>query len=183
MNYSEIKTCDIANGPGVRTSIFVSGCRNKCPDCFNPETWGFKSGKLFTEDTINYIIETMEPNYVDGLSILGGEPLEPENQFTVLQLINKVKYVYPKKTIWLWTGFVWEDILNNPDCRANSFITHTIISDVDVVVDGPFEKDKKDLMLRFKGSSNQRLIDIHKSCATNEVVIWHDDAIFEKHEW
>ena len=183
MNYSEIKTCDIANGPGVRTSIFVSGCRNRCPECFNSETWDFNAGKLFTDDTVNYILETMKPNYVDGLSILGGEPLEPENQWTILQLIHKVKHDYPNKTIWLWTGFTWYDIFDNVDCRANTKTSHYVVLHTDVLVDGPFELDKKDLMLRFRGSSNQRIIDVKQSSEKGEVVIWHDDPLFEKHEW
>ena len=181
MKYSEIKLCDIANGVGVRTSLFVSGCRNKCQECFNPETWDFNHGEQFTQETIDYILKTLEEHYIDGLSILGGEPLEPENQSAILTLVRQTKAAYPDKKIWMWTGFTWFDILNNPNCRACTAITRLILHDVDILVDGPFEISNKDITLRFRGSSNQRLIDVRESLKQNKVVIWHDDPIFETH--
>ena len=183
MNYSEIKTFDIANGIGVRTSLFVSGCRNKCPGCFNSETWDFNSGKKFTQETINYILKTLEPDYIDGLSILGGEPLEPENQTDILNLVRQVKSEYPDKDIWLWTGFTWHDIFFNINCRACAIPSHAIMYAIDVLVDGPFEEDKKNLLLRFAGSENQRIIDVKKSLEDGHIVEWLDDPVFAKHSW
>lgn len=183
MNYSNIKTFDIANGIGVRTSLFVSGCRNRCEDCFNSGAWSFDSGKPFTQETIDYICKTLEPEYIDGLSILGGEPLEPENQSAVLSLINQVKTMYPNKQIWMWTGFKWYDILNNKTCRACTEITNLILKKIDILVDGPFIESEKDLLLRFRGSSNQRIIDVQQTLKEGHVVLWKDDEIFETHEW
>lgn len=183
MNYSEIKTFDIANGIGVRTSLFVSGCRNKCPECFNPETWDFNYGKPFTETTINYILGTLEPVYIDGLSILGGEPFELENQPEVFLLADRVKNEFPSKTIWVWTGFTFNDILDNTSCRACTYTSRRILEVIDILVDGPFKKEKKDLLLRFRGSSNQRIIDVQKSLESEQAILWKDDPIFDSHKW
>jgi len=183
MKYSNIKTFDIANGVGVRTSLFVSGCRNKCPECFNPETWSFDSGKIFDQDTINYIHKTIEPYFIDGLSILGGEPLEPENQSAVLTLVKQTKAKFPNKPIWMWTGFTWFDITENTSCRACTDLTRLILQEIDILVDGPFKQSEKDLLLRFRGSSNQRIIDVQQTLKEGHVVLWKDDEIFETHEW
>lgn len=182
MNYSTIKTFDIANGIGCRTSLFVSGCRNHCPECFNPETWNFAHGKLFEQDAINYILDTLAPSYIEGLSILGGEPFEPDNQKDILVLLERVKAIYPNKGVWVWTGFYWDDLFSNT-CRANTPITKDILEKIDVLVDGPFDKDQKALGLRFRGSANQRLIDVPSSLSTGAVVLWEDDPLFDNHNW
>ena len=184
MHYSAIKTFDIANGVGVRTSLFVSGCRHKCEGCFNSDAWAFDNGKAFNNDVYDYILQTMSMNYVDGLSILGGEPLEPENQHTVLTLMKKVKETYPNKNIWMWTGFTWEE-LTDPEyeskCRAQTAELDNILKLTDVLVDGPFELENKDITLRFRGSPNQRIIDVPKSLETGEVVLWDDGPILNNH--
>ncbi len=149
MNFCEIKKYDIANGDGVRVSLFVSGCRNHCKGCFNPETWDFNYGDLYTEDTENEIMEALKPEHISGLTVLGGDPFEPENIETVTELCKKVKETYPDKTIWVYTGYYFED-----------FKDREIMKYIDILVDGPFEIDKKDISLSFRGSSNQRIIDI-----------------------
>ena len=182
MNYSELKKFDISNGIGVRTSLFVSGCRTKCVGCFNMQAQDFNYGKEFTDDVIDEIIESLNSVNIEGLSILGGEPLEPENQKDILKLIKKVKQYFPQKDIWMWTGFTWEKLMN-ADCRANTEMLDEILENIDILVDGPFDNNKKNLLLRFRGSNNQRIIDIPKTLLCDQVVIWHDDDIFERHEW
>ena len=149
MNYCEIKKYDIANGDGVRVSLFVSGCRNHCKGCFNPETWDFNYGDLYTEEIENEITEALKPEYISGLTVLGGDPFEPENIEAVTALCKRVKELYPEKTIWVYTGYYFED-----------FKDREIMKYIDVLVDGPFEMDKKDISLRFRGSSNQRILNI-----------------------
>lgn len=161
MNYGNIKLTDIANGPGVRVSLFVSGCRNHCKGCFNPETWDFNYGQEFTAATIREILTALEPPHLAGLSILGGDPLEPENQKHVDCLCAWVKEVYPFKTIWLYTGYPFEQVAHLHLMRY-----------VDVVVDGPFIEAQKNLTLQFRGSENQRIIDVQKSLKTRKVVNW-----------
>ena len=151
MNYSEIKYCDIANGEGVRTSLFVSGCTHHCPGCFNPETWDFDAGKPFIELTEDEIIESLEPSYIAGLTVLGGEPMEPENQKALLPFVRRVKEELPDKDIWIYTGYLLESIGNSP-----------LLSYADVVVDGPFMEAQKDAGLAFRGSRNQRIIDLRE---------------------
>lgn len=171
MNYADIKQYDVANGPGVRVSIFVSGCTHYCKGCFNKATWDFNYGSPFTQETINTIIGYMSPSYVKGLTVLGGEPMEPQNQQAVLALLNRVKEVYPEKTIWMFTGYDYEkDILD----RMWNEIPETkeILSCLDVLVDGEFVEELKDLSLRFKGSSNQRTILVKESLAAGEVVLY-----------
>lgn len=187
MNYGEIKTYDIANGPGVRVSLFISGCTRYCPGCFNEEAWAFNFGKKFTDHTLNYILELSKRDYIDGLSILGGEPLHPKNIETVYEIVSVFKFVYPNKDIWLWSGYTYEE-LNERMENNSDVITKLIFKYIDVLVDGPFEKTKKDLLLRFRGSSNQRIIDIQKSKSINDrykldPVLWKDDDIFENHNW
>jgi anaerobic ribonucleoside-triphosphate reductase activating protein len=160
MNYSSIRQLDIANGPGCRVSIFVSGCEHRCKNCFNPETWNFNYGKAFTDQTMEALLELLKPEHVSGLSILGGEPLHPQNREGVLDIVRKVKSVYPSKSIWLWTGYLWEEVS-----------TFLIGSGVDVVVDGKFVEELKDLRLKYRGSSNQRVIDVSKSSELNPTLL------------
>ena len=182
MKYSSIKYYDIANGAGVRTSLFVSGCRFCCYGCFNSPTWEFDFGDEFTQDTINDILESLKPDFIDGLSILGGEPLEPENQSSVLNLIKQTRDRYPEKDIWLWTGFTLEALLSkNTRASTEDHYLEDILQNIDVLVDGQFEIDKKDITLRFRGSSNQRIIDIHKTLELDELVLWSDGPIFSTH--
>ena len=153
MNYMTIKLCDIANGPGVRVSLFVSGCRRHCKGCFNSEAWDFNAGKKYDLNTQNIILHALSEDYIDGLSILGGEPLEPKNMSEIFKLCFYVKRRYPEKTIWLYTGFKIEKLMGN---RKYDDLWRY----VDVIVDGAFEADKKDPTLKFRGSSNQRIIKI-----------------------
>ncbi len=173
MNYAAIKNCDIANGPGVRVSLFVSGCTHRCKGCFNEVAWDFDYGDPFTQQTIDDILDMLKPDYVRGLAILGGEPFEPENQEPVLALLRQIKAKYPEKTIWAFSGYLFDkDILSG---RLGPWeITREYINCLDVLVDGPFIQEKKDLTLRFRGSSNQRIIDVPASLAKGEVVLWQD---------
>lgn len=152
MNYNTIRTLDIANGPGCRVSIFVQGCDFNCPGCFNEVAKDFNGGKVFTEETILRILDLAKPTYISGLSILGGEPMHPQNRKEVLRLISRFKEMYPTKTVWMWTGYLWEDIAND-----------LVDSGLDVVIDGRFVESLKDLRLKYCGSSNQRVIDIQNS--------------------
>ena len=177
MNYATIKKHDIANGTGIRVSLFVSGCTHHCKGCFNPETWDFNYGSEYTEATENEILQALAPSYIKGLTLLGGEPFEPQNQPTLLKLCKKVKQQYPNKTIWCYSGYNYEiDILAGR--LGDHEVTDELIHLIDVLVDGPFVESKKDLRLRFKGSSNQRIIDVPKSLETDEIVLW-DAAIPE----
>lgn len=187
MNYSEIKYCDIANGAGVRTTLFVSGCRRHCPFCFNEVAWKFTAGKPFTKDVEDAIIESMEPFYVDGLSVLGGEPMEPENQRGLVDFLERVKKTNPEKPIWLYSGFTYEELAGTEPVHApytespRTEVTDRILQTLSVLVDGPFVQDLKDISLRFRGSSNQRLLDMPKTLESGTPTIWHDDPIFETH--
>ena len=147
MNYAGIKNVDIANGPGVRVSLFVSGCRNHCPGCFNPETWDFDYGEPFTDKTEEELIKALRPSWIQGLSILGGDPMEPENQKALLPLLRRVKEELPEKDVWLYTGYRLESVSSSP-----------LLDLVDVIVDGPFIEAEKDISLAFRGSRNQRII-------------------------
>ena len=171
MNYCNVKNCDIANGVGVRVSLFVSGCRNRCKNCFQPETWDFNYGKPFNEQTEEKLIKMLAPSYINGLTVLGGEPMEPENQRALLPFLKKVKAAYPQKTIWLYTGFTLEE-LRSPDCRAHTEYTEEILKLLDVLVDGRFVEEKKNISLRFRGSENQRLIDVAATLAAGSVTLW-----------
>jgi len=168
MKYADIKKYDISNGVGVRVSLFVSGCNHHCKGCFNPEAWDFNYGKDFTDGTINEIIEALEPSYINGLSLLGGEPLDIKNQESILKLLRKVKEVYPEKSIWCYSGYLNEYLLEQ--AKINN-ITKEIISYLDILVDGKFEIDKKDITLLFRGSSNQRIIDVKRSLEENNIVL------------
>ena len=164
MKYSKIRKMDISNGEGVRVSLFVQGFSFHCKNCFNPETWDFNKGKEFTTIEVNKIVQLANKDYINGLSILGGEPLHPKNIESVSMLCEYFKYKYPYKTIWLWTGFRYEDILK----RENNY---NIFNYIDILVDGQFEEDKKDLTLKWRGSSNQRVIDCKKSLAENKIIL------------
>ena len=171
MYYGEIKKCDIANGEGVRTSLFVSGCRRHCPFCFNYQTWDFNFGKEYTQEVEDEIVESLSPSYVKGLSLLGGEPFEPENQLELVKLLRRVKKEFPNKTIWCYTGNVLErDLLNKSFYTTE--VTLEMLSLIDVLVDGEFVQDLKNISLEFRGSSNQRIIDVKKTLETGEVVLY-----------
>ena len=173
MNYAEIKNCDIANGPGVRVSLFVSGCTHRCKGCFNQIAWDFSYGKSFTRDTIDEIMEMLRPKHIRGLTILGGEPFEPQNQAPVLELLRLIKSQLPEKSIWAFSGYLFEkDILAGK--LGPWEITKEYLSYLDVLVDGPFIEERKNLMLRFRGSDNQRLIDVPRSLKENTVILWLD---------
>jgi len=169
MNYADIKIADVANGKGVRVSIFVSGCNHHCKGCFNSQAWDFNYGNEFTEKEIDKIIKELDHSYVSGLSILGGEPLEYQNQKGLLPLVKKVKEKFPEKDIWCYTGYSYDkDVLGN--MFENWPESKELMSYIDVLVDGKFEEDKKDLNLKFRGSSNQRIIDVKKSLKTHQII-------------
>ena len=161
----------MANGPGIRVSLFVSGCTHHCKECFNPETWDFNYGSPFTENEIEQIIEYMSPDYIKGITILGGEPFEHPNQQGLLPLLRRIRKVYPEKNIWCFSGYDFEkDILGRMLKEWEE--TEELLSYIDVLVDGEFMVDKKDLTLVFKGSSNQRTILVQESLRNNEIVLW-----------
>ena len=159
MNYAEIKNYDIANGLGVRVSLFVSGCTHHCKGCFNPMTWDFSYGKPFTQDTQNELLEMLSPDYIDGLTLLGGEPMEPDNQRALLPFLREVRKRFPSKNIWCYTGYLLDEELLKPS-RARCETTDEILKLIDVLVDGEFVEEKKNISLSFRGSENQRLIDL-----------------------
>lgn len=172
MNYADIKQYDVANGPGIRVSLFVSGCTHHCKECFNPETWDFNYGKPFTGETLNQIIEYMAPDYVKGLTLLGGEPFEHVNQQGLLPLVKAVRETYPAKNIWCFSGYDFEkDILGRMVLEWKE--TKELLSYIDVLVDGEFMIDKKDLGLAFKGSSNQRTILVKESLKSGRLCLWN----------
>lgn len=180
MKYASIKECDVANGPGVRVSVFVSGCNHRCKGCFNEEAWDFDYGEEFTQETIDRILKDLEKDYIEGLSLLGGEPLEYANQKGLLPLVRQVKEKFPNKTIWCYTGFDFEkDVMEK--MYQNWDETKELIKDIDVMVDGKFEIEKKNPSLKFRGSENQRLIDVQKSVNAHKI-IWSDveDGILAK---
>lgn len=172
MNYAAIKPCDIANGPGVRVSLFVSGCTHHCPGCFQPETWDFAYGQPFTEDVIAQVLQLLAPDYIEGLTLLGGEPMEPANREALLPLVRAVRKQYPGKTIWCYTGYLFEQLRAGNPGPADT--AQELLSLLDVLVDGPFVEAKKDLSLRFRGSANQRLISIPSSISTGCTILWDD---------
>lgn len=173
MNYATIKNCDIANGPGVRISLFVSGCTHRCKGCFNEVAWDFDYGQPFTQETAEEILNMLAPPHIAGITLLGGEPFEPQNQPALLDLLRQIKAKMPEKSIWAFSGYLFEkDILAGR--LGPKEITQEFVSYLDVLVDGPFILEKKDLMLRFRGSSNQRLIDVKASLQTGTTVLWND---------
>lgn len=166
MYYADIKIIDVANGPGVRVSLFVSGCTHHCKGCFNPETWDFKYGKEYTKDIEDEIIEYLSPDYIKGLTLLGGDPLEYTNSIALLPLLDRIKKKLPNKDIWCFTGYTWEDLMNTYTLHKD------ILSYIDVLVDGEFIEELKNLNLKFKGSSNQRIIMVQESLEKGEIVLW-----------
>ena len=171
MNYADIKIADVANGKGVRVSLFVSGCNHHCKGCFNAQAWDFNYGKKFTEKEIDKILEDLDHPYVAGLSLLGGEPFEHINQQGLLPLVKIVKEKFPDKNIWCYSGYTFENDIIDRMCKEWKE-TPEFLSYIDVLVDGKFEEDKKDLSLRFRGSSNQRIIDVKKSLKENKTVLF-----------
>ena len=171
MNYAEIKTCDIANGPGIRTSLFVSGCTHRCQNCFNEIAWDFNYGKPFTAETENYIIQTLQPSYIKGLTLLGGEPLEHVNQKGLLPFLKKVKEAFPEKSIWCFTGSTFETDILDHMCKEWEE-TSELLSYIDVLVDGKFIQELKNISLRFRGSENQRIILVQESLRMGETILW-----------
>lgn len=171
MNYGEIKKYDIADGPGVRVTLFVSGCTHHCKGCFNPETWNFDYGRPFTDQTENEILDALAPAYISGLTLLGGEPFEIQNQRALLPFLRKVRARYPEKTIWSYTGYTCETDLCEGG-RAHCEATAEMLSLLDVLVDGEFVESLKDITLLFRGSSNQRLIDLNATRENGETTLW-----------
>ena len=175
MNYAAIKPFDVANGPGVRVSLFVSGCTHRCEDCFNSEAWDFSYGEEFTQEQLQKIIKALEPDYIKGFSLLGGEPFEPRNQIVLADVLETIKEVYPEKTVWCYTGYTFDkDLLSGRLCDFS--ITERMLKNIDILVDGKFVKELKNLKLRFKGSENQRIIDVKKSMEENRIILWEGDT-------
>ena len=174
MHYATIKNCDIANGPGVRVSLFVSGCTHHCKGCFNEVAWDFDYGTPFTEETISSIMEMLRPDYIKGLTLLGGEPFEPRNQPAIVELLCRIKKEMPNKSIWAFSGDLFEKITSGT--LGDWETTKAFLSYLDVLVDGPFVEEKKNLNLRFRGSENQRLIDVPASLEAGQVILWNDKA-------
>ena len=172
MNYGEIKTCDIANGEGVRVSLFVSGCTHHCKNCFNDVAWDFGYGKPFTEETEEMLLKALEPDFVDGLSLLGGEPFEPENQRDLLPLLRQVRARYPQKTVWCFTGYRLDDELQRDGSHPRCEVTDAMLDCIDVLVDGRFREELKDISLQFRGSRNQRVIDMNETRRTGVITRW-----------
>lgn len=171
MNYGALKKTDVANGEGVRVSLFVSGCTHHCKNCFNPETWNFCYGKPFTQETEDEIIEALKPSYIKGLTLLGGEPMEPQNQERLLPLLKRIKKEFGNtKNIWCYTGYTLEDDLLKPS-RARCEFTDEMLGLIDTLVDGEFIEELKDLMLKFRGSSNQRIINVPETLKSNQIVL------------
>ena len=171
MNYAAIKKTDVANGPGVRVSLYVSGCTHHCKGCFNQETWDFKYGKPFDQAALKQILEALEPEYIRGFSLLGGEPFEPANQEVLVGVLRHIREKYPQKTIWCYSGYLFDkDLVAGK--LGDPAITREMLSYLDILVDGEFVEAKKNLNLRFKGSENQRIINVPESLKRNEVVLW-----------
>ena len=171
MYYGEIKNCDIANGIGVRVTLFVSGCTNRCENCFQPQTWDFCYGEPFTAETEELLLDLLKPAYIQGLTLLGGDPFEPENQRALLPFLKRVKQTYPNKNIWAFSGFTWEE-LHDPSAYPCTEVTEEMLSLVDVLVDGRFIEAQKNISLRFRGSENQRLIDVPATLEAGNVTLW-----------
>lgn len=173
MHYGEIKDCDIANGAGTRVTLFVSGCTNHCKGCFQPQTWDFNYGEEFTKETEDYILGLLKPSYIHGITLLGGDPFEPENQRVLVPFLRRIKEELPNKDIWAFSGFTYDMLLadgSHPRCE----VTDQFLSMVDVLVDGPFIMEEKDITLRFRGSRNQRLIDLNATRRDGQIVLLPD---------
>lgn len=173
MNYASIKNCDVANGTGVRISLFVSGCTHHCKNCFNEEAWDFNYGNPFTSQTQEEIIALLAPSYIKGLSLLGGEPMEPSNQAGLLPFLKRVKELYPQKDIWCYSGYTLEYMQEHMIGKVKE--TEELLSYIDVLVDGKFVESLKNPSLQFRGSSNQRLIDLPKTLKEKQIILWSDN--------
>ncbi len=171
MNYAKINKNDIANGTGVRVTLFVSGCTHRCKGCFNEEAWDFDFGRAFTEETEKELLEALSPSYIKGLTLLGGEPMEPQNQRSLFPFLKRVKEKHPEKTVWCYSGYTLEQLTG--ESRARCEVTDELLSMIDVLVDGKFQEELKDISLRFRGSSNQRIIDLKATLQSGEVVLWN----------
>ena len=171
MHYGNIKHFDVANGEGVRITLFVSGCRNYCKNCFNPETWNFDYGKEFTQEVQDELIKDLGQSFIHGLSILGGEPFEQENQHGLVEFIKNVRKAHPNKTIWMYTGYTLENDLLDENGKKHTDVTKEILENIDILVDGRFVEELKSLSLKFRGSSNQRIIDVQKTLKEGKVVL------------
>ena len=174
MNYAKINKADIANGIGVRVTLFVSGCTHKCKGCFNKEAWDFNFGEPFDEKVENELLDALKPDYIDGLTLLGGEPFEPSNQRCLLPFLKRLKEIYPNKTIWSFSGYTLDELTG--ESRARCEVTDEMLSLIDVLVDGEFVEELKDISLRFRGSSNQRVIDLKETLSSNKIVLWNGKA-------
>lgn len=172
MYYGEIKKTDIANGEGVRVSLFVSGCTHRCEGCFNPETWNFCYGREFTQETEKELLNALSPDFINGLTLLGGEPFEPQNQRALVPFLKKVREQYPNKSIWCYTGYLFDEELLK-DSRARCEVTDEMLSMIDVLVDGEFRQELKNITLKFRGSENQRIINVKKSLEAGETVLYY----------
>ena len=173
MNYATIKPIDVANGPGVRVSLFVSGCTHHCKGCFNSKAWDFNYGKPFEKQAEEEIFSALSPDYIEGFSLLGGEPFEPQNQETLLPFLRKLKDKFPNKSIWCYSGYSFEDIVAGN--VGDKLTAMSMLSLIDILVDGEFIEEQKDLHLRFRGSANQRVIDVKKSLRSDSIVFWDDE--------
>lgn len=173
MNYADIRSCTMVDGIGIRVSFYVSGCRNHCEGCFNPQTWDFNFGKPYTWETKEQILKMLRHKCIDGLSVLGGEPFEPENQRQLIDLIHDVKYEMPNKSVWVYTGYTYEELIDviSP---AHCEVTNGLLDYIDVLVDGRFVQSKKNILLRFRGSENQRIIDMNKTRRSGILTLWED---------
>lgn len=170
MNFGQIYYADIANGPGARTSFFVSGCRHHCKGCFNAETWNFSYGHPYTKAIEDELVDSVKPEYIDGLTILGGEPMEPENQPEIRKLVERIRREVPHSKTWIYSGYTWEELHDpNKVCRTGD--TDAILSNIDVLVDGEFHEEEKDISLNFRGSKNQRIIRVPESLASGQIVL------------
>lgn len=174
MRYGAIKKRDIANGPGVRVVLFVSGCTHHCKGCFQPQTWDFNYGEEYTAETEQEIIDALVPDFIDGLTLLGGEPFEPENQKELITLLRRLRKELPQKTVWAFSGYTFEELTGKKESRARCEVTDEMLSLVDVLVDGEFQLDKRNISLQFRGSENQRLIDLPQTFQNGEIVWWQD---------
>ena len=172
MKYATIKTVDIANGTGVRVSLFVSGCTHRCPECFNEIAWDFNYGQEFNQETIDLILKALEPSHIAGLTLLGGEPMELVNQEGLLPLLQQVRKMYPDKDIWCYTGYLYEDLL--PGGKVHGPYSDEILSYLDILVDGPFILVQKTIRLKFRGSENQRIIDVKRTNQSRQIVLWDE---------
>ncbi len=171
MNFGQIYYADVANGPGCRTSFFVSGCRHHCKGCFNPETWNFDYGHVYTDEVENELVESIKESYIDGISILGGEPMEPENQPYIKKLVERVRKEAPESKTWVYSGYTWEELTDENNKSCHTADTMDILRNIDVLVDGEFHEDEKDITLLFRGSANQRLIDVQATLEQHEIVL------------